>query len=211
MMERQRRLSPRSSARALLGCQGRWPVSVEQASLCGSMGTARARQVDGQSPAAPSRGCGSSPRSSCTPPPSAKFRGSSGDHRPRQLLHQPDADSPGRAPEAIQRVDGPVILVTNLLTEGRGMGTSPPAVRRMHYRPRRRRRRRQHRAAVARTLARYRAEHNSRSRWGDPGVVPGRQRRVLSGNRPPRPSRLAQAVWAILATRLLTESLKFEG
>ena len=58
------------------------------------------------------------------------------------------------APEALQQVNGPVILVTNLLTEGRGMWhfTAGDAVRRDEppHRPADRRRPHQHRAAVRR-------------------------------------------------------------
>jgi uncharacterized cofD-like protein len=113
------------------------------------------------------------------------------------------------APEAIQQVNGPVILVTNLLTEGRGMShfTAGEAVRQMS-------------AAIGRqidvavvntampsedTLARYRAEHKQPLALGDvpPGceVVQGEFwcREIARHDR----RRLAQAVWAILARRLL--------
>jgi 2-phospho-L-lactate transferase/gluconeogenesis factor (CofD/UPF0052 family) len=102
-----------------------------------------------------------------------------------------------------------VILVTNLLTEGRGMShfTAGEAVRQMS-------------AAIGRaidvavvntatpseeTLARYRAEHKQPLALGD--VTPGCEivqgefwcREIARHDR----RRLAQAVWAILARRLL--------
>jgi uncharacterized cofD-like protein len=113
------------------------------------------------------------------------------------------------APDAIQRVKGPVILVTNLLTEGRGMAsfTAGDAVRLMG-------------AAIGRpidaivintalpsgdTLARYRDERKEPLQLGD---VP-ESCEVVRGEfwcgeiaRHDR-RRLAQAVWALLACRLL--------
>jgi uncharacterized cofD-like protein len=113
------------------------------------------------------------------------------------------------APEAIQQMNGPVILVTNLLTEGRGMShfTAGEAARLMGR-------------AIGRpidavifnnarpsddTLARYRAEHKQPLGLGD---VPA-SCDVVSGEfwcgeiaRHDR-RRLAQAVWAVLAKRLL--------
>ena len=113
------------------------------------------------------------------------------------------------APEAIQRVKGPVILVTNLLTEGEGMWqfTAAEAVRQMSAaigRP--------IDAAIVNTarpsekiLARYRAEHKQPLEIGDVptscelvrgdfwcGEIARHDRR-----------RLAQAVWAVLVRRLL--------
>ncbi len=116
--------------RALLGCAGRvWPVSVEQASLCAEYG-------DGIAHARRSR---------------SRRRAGSRATRITRLWLEPDvqpAPGDGRgdpafdaaiigpgsfytslmpiflvrgAAEAIRQVQGPVILVTNLLTEGRGM------------------------------------------------------------------------------------------
>ena len=112
------------------------------------------------------------------------------------------------APEAVRAVPGPIVLVTNLLTEGRGMWefTAGEAVRRMGDaigrpvdvvivdnstppRPRWR--------ATSRSTSAARARRHS-------GVVRGRGRGVLVGEiaRHDR-RRLAQAVWAVLAKRLL--------
>ena len=107
------------------------------------------------------------------------------------------------------RCKGPVILVTNLLTEGRGMwhftaGRGGAADGRGD-RPARRRRARQHRPARReKTLARYHAEHKRPLELGD---VPA-SCEVVTGEfwcgdiaRHDR-RRLAQAVWAVLARRL---------
>jgi uncharacterized cofD-like protein len=203
--------------RALLGCAGRvWPVSVDKASLCAEYG-------DG----ATSRG------------EVAVDAGQSGGSAIARLWLEPEVRlhpvvareiprfeaaiiGPGSfytsllpiflvqgAPEAIQQVNGPVILVTNLLTEGRGMSnfTAGAAVCAMS-------------AAIGRpidavvvntarpsadTLTRYRAEHKQPLDFGD---IPA-SCEVVRGDfwcgkiaRHDR-RRLAQAVWAVLARRLL--------
>jgi uncharacterized cofD-like protein len=113
------------------------------------------------------------------------------------------------APEAIRQVQGPVVLVTNLLTEGRGMAgfTAANAVRLLSE-------------AIGRpvdvvivntarppgdALARYAEEHKTPLEIGD---VPS-SCDVVTGEfwcgeiaRHDR-RRLAQAVWAVLARRLL--------
>jgi len=113
------------------------------------------------------------------------------------------------APRAIQQVNGPVILVTNLLTEGSGMWhfTAAEAVRRMSD-------------AIGRpidvalvntarpgeqALARYHAEHKKPLELGefpeDCELVTGEFwcRDIARHDR----RRLAQGVWAVLARRLL--------
>jgi uncharacterized cofD-like protein len=203
--------------RALLGCEGRvWPVSVEQASIC-------AQYADGTS----TRG------------EVEVDAGQSAGHAITRLWLEPEVrlhDSaaaaiealdavvigPGSvytslmpiflvrgAPEAIRRVHGPIVLVTNLLTEGRGMGhfTAGEAVKRITE-------------AIGRhvdvalvntsvpsqaTLARYFDEHKRPLERGNLpsycelvegdfwcGEIARHDRR-----------RLAQAVWAVLARRLL--------
>ena len=113
------------------------------------------------------------------------------------------------APEAIQQVKGPVVLVSNLLTEGRGMWhfTAGEAVRRMA-------------ALIGRPidvilintsrpseeiLGRYGEEHKRPLAVGD--VPEGCE--VVTGDfwrggiaRHDR-RRLAHAIWAVLARRLL--------
>jgi uncharacterized cofD-like protein len=203
--------------RALLGCAGHvWPVSVQKASICAEYG-------DG------TKSCGEVEVDAGQNIGSAIVRLWL---EPEVGLHEavaaeiPKFDvaviGPGSfytsllpiflvrgAPEAIQRVKGPVILVTNLLTEGRGMWqfTAAEAVRRMSD-------------AIGRpmdvvivntarpsekVLARYGAEHKQPLEIGD---VPS-SCEVVRGDfwcgeiaRHDR-RRLAQAVWAVLARRLL--------
>jgi len=203
--------------RALLGCAGRvWPVSIEKASLCAEYG-------DG------TKSCGEVEVDAGQSTGSAIARLWL---EPEVHLHEavareiPQFDAvvigPGSfytsllpiflvrgAPEAIRQVKGPVILVTNLLTEGRGMWhfTAAEAVRQMS-------------AAIGRSidvtlfntarpseeiLARYLAEHKTPLELGD---VPSSSE-IVRGDfwcgkiaRHDR-RRLAQAVWAVLARRLL--------
>ena len=203
--------------RALLGCAGHvWPVSIEKATLCAEYGDGTTSSSEVEVDAGQNSG-------------SAIVRLWL---EPEVGLHEAVAAEiprfdvavigPGSfytsllpiflvrgAPEAIQQVKGPVILVTNLLTEGRGMWhfTAAEAVRQMS-------------AAIGRPidvvivntarpseeiLARYRAEHKQPLEIGD---VPS-SCEVVRGDfwcgeiaRHDR-RRLAQAVWAVLARRLL--------
>jgi uncharacterized cofD-like protein len=202
--------------RGLLGCAGRvWPVSVEQASVC-------AEYQDGSR----TRG-------------EVEVDAALSGHGITRLWLEPDVRlhpaaavaiprfeaaiiGPGSfytslmpiflvhgAPEAVRQVRGPIILVTNLLTEGRGMAgfTAGTAVRRLSEaigraidviavntaRP------------SAATLDKYAGEHKAPLELGD--VPEGCE--IVSGEfwcgeiaRHDR-RRLAQAVWAILARRLL--------
>jgi uncharacterized cofD-like protein len=203
--------------RALLGCAGRvWPVSGEPARLCAEHvdGTRTSGEVEvdaGQS--------AGSAIARLWLEPDVRLHEAVAREIPR---FEAAVIGPGSfytsllpiflargAPEAIQRVKGPVILVTNLLTEGRGMWhfTAAEAVRQMS-------------AAIGRpidvilvntarpseeTLARYHAEHKKPLELGD---VPT-SCEVVRGDfwcgeiaRHDR-RRLAQAVWAVLARRLL--------
>jgi uncharacterized cofD-like protein len=203
--------------RALLGCAGRvWPVSVQKASICAEYG-------DGTS------SCGEVEVDAGQTAGSAIVRLWL---EPEVKLHEAVARAipgfeaaiigPGSfytsllpiflargAPEAIQQVRGPVILVTNLLTEGRGMWhfTAAEAVRQMT-------------AAIGRPidvvlvntatpggeiLNRYHAEHKKPLELGD---IPS-SCEIVRGDfwcgdiaRHDR-RRLAHAVWAVLAQRLL--------
>lgn len=203
--------------RALLGCKGRvWPVSVQQATLCAEYADGRRTQGEPEVDAGHSAG-----------------------HAVTRLWLEPEVGihpavaaaipqfdvvviGPGSfytslmpiflvkgTAEAVRAVDGPVILVTNLLTEGAGMSgfTAGEAVRKMSE-------------AIGRpvdvviansgqptdeTLARYRAEHKVPLELGD---VPS-SCEVVTGDfwhgdiaRHDR-RRLATAVWAVLARRLL--------
>ena len=89
--------------RALLGCAGRvWPVSDRTGEhlrrvrrrLDDARGSRSRRRAE--RPATRSRACGSSPTSRCTRAAAAAIAAvRRRDHRPGQLLHQPDADLPG--------------------------------------------------------------------------------------------------------------------
>jgi uncharacterized cofD-like protein len=203
--------------RSLLGCAGHvWPVSVEQASLCAEYRDGRRTRGE-----------------------VAVDAGHNAGHGVAKLWLEPEVDilpgaaeaiarfdaaviGPGSfytslmpiflvkgAAEAVRAVKGPVVLVTNLLTEGRGMSdfTAGTAVRVLGEtigrpvdvvlintaRP------------SAATLARYADEHKAPLERGD---IPSTCE-VVSGEfwcgeiaRHDR-RRLAHAVWAVLARRLL--------
>ncbi len=127
--------------RLLLGCDGRvWPVSVEQSSLCaeysdGSSTRGEVEVDDGQA-------AGRTIRRVWLDPPVPVFEPTA------EAIRRFDVAiiGPGSfytslmpifmvrgAREAVQGVRGPVVLVTNLLTEGRGMRgfTAADAVRQM--------------------------------------------------------------------------------
>jgi uncharacterized cofD-like protein len=203
--------------RALLGCAGRvWPVSVEQASICAEYGDgSRTRgevEVDaGQSAGHAIMRLWLEPEVKLHPATAAAIEaldaviigpGSFYTSLMPIFLVQ-------GAPEAVRRVKGPVVLVTNLLTEGRGMWDfmAADAVRQIGdvvgrpvdvvlvntARP------------SAETLARYLEEHKQPLELGQvPAsceVVTGEFwcREIARHHR----RRLAQAVWAVLARRLL--------
>ena len=203
--------------RALLGCRGRvWPVSIQQASIC-------AEYADG------SRACGE------VDVDAGQRLGQTIRRmwlEPEAVLHQSAAAAipsfeaaiigPGSfftslipiflvkgTSEAVRQVKGPIVLVTNLVTEGRGMATftAGEAVRRMGEllgRP--------IDVVIVNTarppeeiLERYRPEDKHPLGIGD---VPS-SCEVVSGEfwtgeiaRHDR-RRLAAAVWAVLARRLL--------
>jgi uncharacterized cofD-like protein len=203
--------------RGVLGCAGRvWPVSVEQASVC-------AEYADG----------------SRTRGEVAVDAGQVSGHGITRLWLEPDVSlhpataaaiprfeaaiiGPGSfytslmpiflvrgAPEAVRQMRGPIILVANLLTEGRGMAgfTAATAARLLSEtigRP--------IDVIVANTarpspatLDRYAQEHKAPLELGEVPegceIVSGEfwSREIARHDR----RRLAQAVWAILARRLL--------
>jgi len=202
--------------RALLGCRGRvWPVSIEQASLC-------ARYVDGTTAQGE------------VDVDANLDRGHAIEQvwlEPPVHIHEVVAGAiaeleaviigPGSfftslmpilavkgMPEALAQVHGPIIVIANLLTEGRGMAgfTAGDAVRLIgeaagrpvdavifnEARP------------SAEVLARYAEEHKHPLERGSLpascALVSGRfwRREIARHDRP----RLAHALWAVLATNL---------
>jgi len=203
--------------RGLLGCAGRvWPVSIEQSSLCAEYSDGKRTRGEVEVDAGHASGHGV-PRLWLEP--EVQILPAAAD-----AIAQFDAAviGPGSfytslmpiflvkgAAEAVRRVTGPIVLVTNLLTEGRGMQgfTAGHAVRTLEQ-------------TIGRpidvvivntslprpdTLERYADEHKAPLGIGD---VP-RECEVVRGEfwcgeiaRHDR-RRLAQAVWAVLARRLL--------
>ncbi len=206
--------------RALLGCRGRvWPVSVDPASVCAEYGDGSETRGEVEVDAGQSRG-----------------------HQVRRIWLEPEASihpvvaqaiagfdaaiiGPGSfftslmppllvrgVPEALARVKGPIILIANLLTEGRGMSGFTAAhaaqwVSSAIHRP----------VDVviantggpsAETLARYAAEHKEPLALGelDPLSEPVLGefwcREIARHDR----RRLSYAVWSVLAERLLQHS-----
>ena len=203
--------------RALLGCAGRvLPVSIEQASVCAEYGDGTRTRGEVEVDAGQTAG-NAIVRLWLEPEVSLHEAAAREIPRFEAVIIGPGSFYTSLLPiflvrgarEAIQQVDGPVILVTNLLTEGRGMWhfTAGEAVRQMS-------------AAIGRpidvvivntarppedTLARYYAEHKRPLELGD---VPD-SCDVITGEfwcgdiaRHDR-RRLAQGVWAVLARRML--------
>ena len=203
--------------RGLLGCAGRvWPVSIEQSSLCAEYSDGKRTRGEVEVDAGHASGHGVT---RLWLEPEVQILPAAAD-----AIAQFDAAliGPGSfytslmpifmvkgAAEAVRRVTGPIVLVTNLLTEGHGMQgfTAGHAVRTLEQ-------------AIGRpidvvivntslprpdTLERYADEHKAPLGIGD---VPG-ECEVVRGEfwcgeiaRHDR-RRLAQAVWAVLARRLL--------
>lgn len=203
--------------RALLGCAGRvWPVSIEQASVCAEYGDGTRTRGEVEVDAGQTAG-NAIARLWLEPEVSLHEAAAREIPRFEAVIIGPGSFYTSLLPiflvrgarEAIRQVNGPVILVTNLLTEGRGMWhfTAGEAVRQMS-------------AAIGRpidvvivntarppedTLARYYAEHKRPLELGD---VPD-SCDVITGEfwcgdiaRHDR-RRLAQGVWAVLARRML--------
>jgi uncharacterized cofD-like protein len=203
--------------RALLGCEGHvWPVTTEPASICAEYGDGSSTRGEVEVDAGQSAG-----------------------HAITRLWLEPDVHlhaaaataigaldaaviGPGSfytslmpillvrgAPDAVRAVPGPVVLVTNLLTEGRGMWefTAGEAVRRMG-------------AVLGRPVDVVIVDNSSPSQATLARYLEERKRPLERGNIPASCEvvegqfwsaeiarhdrrRLAQAVWAVLATRLL--------
>jgi uncharacterized cofD-like protein len=210
-------LSAVDGLRGLLGCKGRvWPVSVEPASLCVEYGdgshTRGEFEVDlGQSKGQQIRRLWLEPAVAIHPDVATAIRGFDA------VIIGPGSFFTSLMPpllvrgvaDAIAKIDGPVVLIANLLTEGRGMidFTAGEAVRRVSEtigrkvdvvmvnsgRP------------TDAVLARYEAEHKAMLPVGD--VPAGCEiieadfwlREIARHDR----WRLAYAVWSVLARKLL--------
>ena len=203
--------------RGLLGCRGRvWPVSIEQASVCAEYRDGSRTRGEVEVDAGHNAGHGVTrlwlePEVHILPAAAEAIAGF------EAAIIGPGSFYTSLMPiflvkgaaDAVRRVKGPIVLVTNLLTEGRGMtGFTAGAAARVlgdtigrpvdvvvvnTARP------------SAATLARYAEEHKAPLERGD---VPSTCE-VVSGDfwcgeiaRHDR-RRLAQAVWAVLARRLL--------
>ena len=203
--------------RALLGCKGRvWPVSIEPASICAEYGDGTQTRGEVEVDAGQSRG-----------------------HHVKRVWLEPDVSIHPAVAEAIRRFDaviigpgsfftslmppllvrgvkealaevgGPIILIANLLTEGRGMagfsaGDAAQWVSRAIGRP--------VDVVIANTgppsaeaVTRYAAEHKQPLELGtldgDTEAVLGRFWRTEIARHDRR--RLSFAVWAVLSQRLL--------
>jgi uncharacterized cofD-like protein len=202
--------------RALLGCEGWvWPVSVEQASVCAEYGDGTRTRGEVEVDAGQTAG---SAITRLWLEPEVGLHPAAAREIPRfdTVIIGPGSFYTSLLPiflvrgarEAIAEVKGPILLVSNLLTEGRGMWhfTAGEAVRQMEQ-------------AIGRpidvvmvntarppelTLARYRDEHKRPLELGE---VPA-SCEVVTGEfwcgdiaRHDR-RRLAQAVWAVLARRM---------
>jgi uncharacterized cofD-like protein len=203
--------------RALLGCDGHvWPVSTEPSTICAEYGDGSTTSGEVEVDAGQSAGHAIS---RLWLEPVVSLHGAAG-----AAIDALDAAiiGPGSfytslmpimlvrgAPEAIRKVRGPIVLVTNLLTEGRGMWgfTAGEAVRRMSEvigRP----------VDVAivntatpstDTLGKYLAEHKRPLELGDLPKTCELVEGELWCDEIARHDRrrLAHAVWAVLAKRLL--------
>jgi uncharacterized cofD-like protein len=206
--------------RALLGCGGRvWPVSIEPASICAEYGDGTQTRGEVEVDAGQSRG-----------------------HQVKRVWLEPDVPIHPAVAEAIRGFDaviigpgsfftslmppllvrgvkealadmrGPIIVIANLLTEGRGMAgfTAADGVRWISDaigRP--------VDVVIANTgrpstdaLARYEAEHKRPLELGDlePGTEPVLGRFWCTEIARHHRRRLSLAVWTVLSQRLLTSN-----
>jgi uncharacterized cofD-like protein len=203
--------------RSLLGCTGRvWPVSVDYASVCAEYGDGSTTSGEVEVDAGQSRGHFVK-RVWLDPPPTIHPAVANEVRTFDTVIIGPGSFYTSLLPpllvrgvaEALADVDGPVIYIANLLTEGRGMTgfTAADAVRRVADAIRR-----PVDVAIVNTglppqnvLSRYQAEHKAPMPVGpmpaDCEVVEGEFWRHDIARHDRR--RLAYAVWAVLARRLL--------
>ena len=206
--------------RALLGCRGRvWPVTVQQASVCAEYGDGSVTRGEVEVDAGQSSGRFVD-RIWLEPPVAIHPSVAEAIGRFDAVIIGPGSFYTSLMPillvrgvaEALRGVNGPVILVANLLTEGRGMTgfTAADAVERIEHAIQRR-----VDVVIANTgrpspdvLARYALEHKEPLATGrlpeHCEVVDGE---LWTGEiaRHDR-QRLAYAVWSVLSRRLLPET-----
>jgi uncharacterized cofD-like protein len=210
-------LSAVDGLRSLLGCSGRvWPVSVDSATICAEYGDGAVTRGEVEVDAVQSRGHYVK-RVWLDPPPNIHPAVATAIRGFDTVVIGPGSFYTSILPpllvngvaEALADVDGPIILIANLLTEGRGMSgfTAADAVRRVADTIKR-----PVDVVIVNTampaqavLSRYQAEHKTPLPIGlmppDCEVVEGDfwRREIARHDRP----RLAYAVWTILARRLL--------
>jgi uncharacterized cofD-like protein len=203
--------------RSLLGCTGRvWPVTVDNATVCAEYGDGSRTRGEVEVDAGQSRGH-LIKRIWLEPPPVIHPAVASAIRGFDAAIIGPGSFYTSLMPtllvegvaEALADVQGPIILIANLLTEGRGMGgfTAGDAVRRVSDAIKR-----PVDVAIVNTarpsravLGQYQAEHKAPLPIGqvpsDCEVVEGElwQQDIARHNR----RRLSFAVWAVLARKLL--------
>jgi len=206
--------------RALLGCDGRvWPVSVQQASVCAEYGDGSVTRGEVEVDAGQSSGRFVR-RIWLEPPVAIHPAVAKAIAEFDAVLIGPGSFYTSLMPiflvrgvsEALAKTKGPIILIANLLTEGRGMTgfTAADEVARIEEAT-------QRRVDVVITntkwpspqvLGRYALEHKEPL---SPGPLPDHcelvggefwTREIARHDRP----RLAYAVWSVLSKRLLTDS-----
>src|SRR5712671_2686206 len=206
--------------RALLGCRGRvWPVSVQQASVCAEYGDGSATRGEVEVDAGQTSGQFVR-RIWLEPPVSIHPLVAKAICQFDAVIIGPGSFYTSLMPiflvrgvsEALKEIKGPVILIANLLTEGRGMlgFTAADAVARIEEATRKK-----VDVVITNTkwpspqvLGRYALEHKEPLSAGDlPGhceIVGGEfwTGEIARHDR----QRLAYAVWAVLSRRLLAEN-----
>src|SRR5262249_52681477 len=206
--------------RALLGCQGRvWPVSVQQASVCAEYGDGSMTRGEVEVDAGQSSGRFVR-RIWLEPPVSIHPAVAKAISEFDVAIIGPGSFYTSLMPiflvrgvaDALATMKGPIILIANLLTEGRGMlgFTAADAVARIEEATRRK-----VDVVIAnmkwpspRVLGRYAQEHKEPLA---PGNLPDHSELVggefwtgdIASHHPPR---LAYTVWSVLSRRLLAES-----
>ena len=211
--------------RALLGCKGRvWPVTIERASICAEYGDGTETRGEVEVDAGQSRGhevkrVWLEPDVSIHPAVSEAIR------RFDAVIIGPGSFFTSLMPpllvrgvkEALAEVHGPIILIANLLTEGRGMagftaGDAARWVSRAIGRP--------VDVVIANTgrpsadaMMRYAAEHKEPLDLGvlDPESEPVLGRFWISEIARHDRRRLSLAVWTVLSQRLLSSVQEVQG